>query len=509
MKILIFHGYLLRGTGSNIYNANLAQALAGMGHDVHLLCQDRDAGQLEWVDRVGTWDDGSLSVEELRSNREEGSVSVYLPPIGRVLPVYVEDPYEGFEARAFPRLTEEEVEHYITVNVEAVHDVRDLIGGEDAALANHLIMGPVVFARADVRPYAVKNHGSDLEYIVKPYPRFVPFAMEGLEPAASVLVGSYHTAASLWEAIPDLDLEPKTGMGPPGVNTSEFAAVPDDRKTPSLLELADRIASGPPSTVFGREEEEAVEALKEYASAEGPRVMFVGKMIVSKGVDLLVAAWPVVHAANPGARLLLIGFGAYEPGLRALVTALGDGDLDAARHIAEEGRALEGGEAEPLTYLLAFLDSLPDGYREAAVSAAGSISFGGRFEHDEVASVLPASDAMVVPSTFPEAFGMVAAEGASCGVLPICAEHSGLAEVTKTLSDEVPAAAGLISFDLGPRAVPDLADRINRWLALEPSERTEIGRDIADCADRNWSWQGVAGDVISASAGEVRPVLKP
>ena len=148
MKILIFHGYLLRGTGSNIYNANLAQALAGMGHDVHLLCQDRDAGQLEWVDRVGTWDDGSLSVEELRSNREEGSVSVYLPPIGRVLPVYVEDPYEGFEARAFPRLTEEEVEHYITVNVEAVHDVRDLIGGEDAALANHLVMGPVILARA-------------------------------------------------------------------------------------------------------------------------------------------------------------------------------------------------------------------------------------------------------------------------------------------------------------------------------------------------------------------------
>ncbi len=28
MKVLIFHGYLLRGTGSNVYNANVAQALA-------------------------------------------------------------------------------------------------------------------------------------------------------------------------------------------------------------------------------------------------------------------------------------------------------------------------------------------------------------------------------------------------------------------------------------------------------------------------------------------------
>ena len=28
MRILIFHGYLLRGTGSNIYNASLVRALA-------------------------------------------------------------------------------------------------------------------------------------------------------------------------------------------------------------------------------------------------------------------------------------------------------------------------------------------------------------------------------------------------------------------------------------------------------------------------------------------------
>ncbi|HTU16385.1 MAG TPA: glycosyltransferase family 4 protein [Solirubrobacterales bacterium] len=509
MKILIFHGYLLRGTGSNIYNANLAQALARLGHDVHLLCQDRDAEKLEWVDRIGTWDGGELAVEDLRSAREGGTVAVYRPPIGDLLPVYVEDPYEGFEARAFPRLSEEEVEHYIKVNVSAVQDVLLRIGGHDAALANHLIMGPVIFARAGVRPYAVKNHGSDLEYIVKPFPRFVPFAKEGLEPAAAVLVGSHHTAASLWEAVPGLDLESKTGMGPPGVDTDEFKAIPADRRTASLIDLAERIDHGPPSTVFGREEEDAVNGLREYAAAAGPRVMFVGKMIVSKGVDLAVAAWPLVHAANPGARLLLIGFGAYEAGLRALVTALGEGDLDAARHIAEEGRALEGGEAGPLTYLMDFLDSPPEGYREAAIAANGSISFGGRFEHDEVAGVLPASDAMVVPSTFPEAFGMVAAEGASCGVLPICAEHSGLAEVTKTLSDEVPAAADLIGFDLGPRAVSDLADRINGWLALEPSERAAIGRDIADSADRNWSWQGVARDVISASAGQVRPVLKP
>lgn len=509
MKILIFHGYLLRGTGSNIYNANLAQALAELGHEVHLLCQDQDAEDLAWVNRIGSWNDSGLTVETLREPGGAGSVAVYRPPIGSLLPVYVEDPYEGFEARAFPRLSDKEIEHYIDVNVAAVHDVLNLIGGHDAALANHLIMGPVIFARAGVRPYAVKNHGSDLEYTVKPHPRFVPYAREGLEPAAAVLVGSHHTAASLWEAIPGLDLESRTGMGPPGVDTDEFHSIEPGQGAAQLLELAAKIGDGPTSPVFGRDEDEAVTALKEYAASDGPRVVFVGKLIVSKGVDLLAAAWPLVHAANPGARLLLIGFGAYEIGLRALVTAIGEGGLEAMELIAAEGRGLEGDAASRLEYLSAFLGNLPAGYEEAAIASAGSVSFAGRLEHDEVARVLPASDAMVVPSTFPEAFGMVAAEGAACGVLPVCAEHSGLAEVTQTLASEVPAAAGLTGFRLGPDSIAELAARVNGWLDLEPSERSEIGREIAATADRNWSWRGVATDVMSASAGKVRPVTRP
>ncbi|MGZ5419743.1 MAG: hypothetical protein ACXWES_04420, partial [Solirubrobacterales bacterium] len=99
MRVLIFHGYLLRGTGSNVYNANLVPALAGLGHDVHLLCQDRRAGELEWVNRFGDWSSGSLRVTELRPPQGAGSVTVYTPEIGGLLPVYVADEYEGFEVK--------------------------------------------------------------------------------------------------------------------------------------------------------------------------------------------------------------------------------------------------------------------------------------------------------------------------------------------------------------------------------------------------------------------------
>src|ERR1700730_1459029 len=111
MRILIFHGYLLRGTGSNIYNANLARALAGLGHEVHLFCQDRSAQELE-------------------------GVTIHVPDIGRVLPVYVPDRYEGFDALPFPELDEEALGHYLDANVAAVRSVPS----PDIALANHLVM---------------------------------------------------------------------------------------------------------------------------------------------------------------------------------------------------------------------------------------------------------------------------------------------------------------------------------------------------------------------------------
>ena len=78
------------------------------------------------------------------------------------------------------------------------------------------------------------------------------------------------------------------------------------------------------------------------------------------------------------------------------------------------------------------------GYAEAAAALPARVTWVGRLEHDELADLLPAAEAMVVPSTFPEAFGMVAAEAAACGALPVVARHSGLAEVAETLAGAVP-----------------------------------------------------------------------
>src|SRR4051812_16790482 len=239
VRILIFHGYLLRGTGSNVYNASLVSALAKLGHEVPLLCQDRHAGDLPFVDAVGRWDGGELRVETIR---EPVRVTAYLPDIGRILPVYVADAYEGFDAQPYPDLSDDQVDHYVGVNAAAVREVAERADIE-LGLANHLVMGPVILARGLDAPYAVKVHGSALTYTVAPHrERFLPYAAEGLARARAVLVGSRHTAEGLWAAMDAPAVREKTRLGPPGVDADAFVPRPDPAAR--LAGLADRLEAG-------------------------------------------------------------------------------------------------------------------------------------------------------------------------------------------------------------------------------------------------------------------------
>jgi len=510
VRVLVFHGYLLRGTGSNVYNAALARALAAEGHEVHLLCQDRQAAELSWVDAVGDWDRGELQVRELRS---QVRITAYRPDIGRVLPLYVADDYEGFDARPFPELDDAEVEAYLEACVGAVAEVAERAEAE-VALANHLIMGPAVLARAlgGRVPYAVKVHGSALEYTVRPHrERFLPYAREGLAGASGVLVGSRHTAESLWEVMGDPELPGRTRLGPPGVDTATFRPRRTAEAAAGVAALAERLEGA--SGGWGGEPGAAA-ALRSLDPGRDRIVAYVGKLIVSKGVDLLLAAWPLVVAEVPDARLCVVGFGTYREPLGRMLAALREADLGAVREIARRGRELEGGPPGELTYLASFIDGLEgerrEEYRRAGRRAAERVVFTGRLEHEDLPDLLPACEAQVVPSTFPESFGMVAAEAAACGALPLSAAHSGLAEVTATLRASVPGALGeLLSFERGPAAVEEIAAKLVRWLALDPGERAAASAALSATARARYGWDAVARGVVAAAQGRLDGLREP
>jgi glycosyltransferase involved in cell wall biosynthesis len=582
VRVLIFHGYLLDGTGSNVYNARLAAALVRLGHDVHLLSQDRHPERQPFVEAVADWDGGALRVRELGRPRDgDGRCTVYRPDIGGLLPVYVADRYEGIEARTFAECSDLEVARYVAANVAAVAELSALTRPQ-LALANHLVMGPVILARAlaGAIPYAVKVHGSALEYTVKPQPeRFLDAAREGLAGAAAVLVGSAHTAHSLWRALGDPEIERRTRLGPPGVDVASFRPREPEAAAAGLRSLAARVgacadagesakagahaeagdhagagdilAAGPAADAeggFARDEAAAASALRRLDPGRDVLVAFVGKLIVSKGVDLLIAAWPLVLERVPRARLVVVGFGAYRVGLERLRDALIDGELETARTIARAGRALEGEseraaqatleggspgvlaggskggspgaleggsqDAPPLRHLLAFLDSLVGPERERYVHAARRLDeqllLTGRLDHGELADLLPACQAVVVPSTFPEAFGMVAAEAAACGALPISAAHSGLAEVSTALALAVPEPArDWLSFAVDDHAVTALADAIIGWLGADGELRGRTRAGLVAAVREHWSWEGVARGVIAAAQGDLDTLAKP
>jgi glycosyltransferase involved in cell wall biosynthesis len=511
VRILVFHGYLLAGTGSNVYNASLAEAFVRAGHEVHLLCQDRDPLALPWVDAAGDWDSGTL---ELTERRSPARAVVYRPDIAGLLPLYVADRYEGVEARPFPELSEEELDRYLERNVAAVREVAERVR-PDVALANHLVMGPAILARGlaglDV-PYAVKVHGSALEYTVKPYPRFKPYAEEGLAGAGGVLVGSRHTAESLWAAMGDPGLPARTRLGPPGVDVERFTPRDPAAARAGLSALHDRLAAAAPppaaapTSSFARHAGEAAAAL-ETIGPDDRVVVFVGKLIGSKGVELLLAAWPLVLAREPRARLLVVGFGAFRPGLEALAERIAAGDLEAVAATRDE-------DGRELPSLSAFAGGLSDeeaaDYREAARALPERIAWAGRLDHDELADVLPATEAMAVTSTFPEAFGMVAAEAAACGAFPVVAAHSGLGEVARTLAGVVPGeAAEWLTFDVGPQAVRGLAAGLTGWLLAPEDVRAATREAIVAITREKYSWDGVARGVIAAARGDLDELPEP
>jgi glycosyltransferase involved in cell wall biosynthesis len=522
VRILVFHGYLLDGTGSNVYNARLAAAFVAQGHEVHLLSQDRHAERQPFVDAVGDWDVGHL---ELRALRSPVRCTVYRPDIGGLLPVYVADRYEGIEARTFAQCSDAQVAAYIEANVAAVSELVERVE-PDVALANHLVMGPVILARAlgGVVPYAVKVHGSALEYTVKPNPgRFLALAREGAAGAGGILVGSHHTAASLWQALADPEIERRTRLGPPGVDVERFVPRAPAEAAASIERLAKRLQVAAPERAevsagdaFARDDHAAGLALASLRPGEDRLVAFVGKLIVSKGVDLLLAAWPLVLERVPEARLVVVGFGAYRAGFEQLRAALASGDLERAREIARAGRSLEEASAEPLPlrHLLAFFDGLQgtelDEYLAAAATLQERIVLSGRLDHEELAELLPACEAMVVPSTFPEAFGMVAAEAAACGVLPVSAAHSGLAEVSNALAAAIPEQlTGLLSFPVDDDAVRALAACVIGWLTADPELRELARAGLVETVRERWSWDGVARGVIAAARGELDGLQTP
>ena len=145
--------------------------------------------------------------------------------------MYVADRYEGIEAKTFAHCSDAEIAAYVQANVDAVREVTERVR-PDVALANHLVMGPVILARAlaGETPYAVKVHGSALEYTVKPEPeRFLGVRARGagVREDGACRLQAYRRESLASARGTRAPSSSGTRLGPPGVDVERF--VPRDR----------------------------------------------------------------------------------------------------------------------------------------------------------------------------------------------------------------------------------------------------------------------------------------
>jgi glycosyltransferase involved in cell wall biosynthesis len=126
------------------------------------------------------------------------------------------------------------------------------------------------------------------------------------------------------------------------------------------------------------------------------------------------------------------------------------------------------------------------------------VLFTGPMEHRHLAYLYALADVAVTPSTFPEAFGMVAAEAAACGAPPLVARHSGLAEIAAGLETEYPPELRFLT-SFANEDVRDLAAKLNAILGLSVADHARLGAAARRAAVARWSWDHVAAEILRLS----------
>jgi glycosyltransferase involved in cell wall biosynthesis len=276
-------------------------------------------------------------------------------------------------------------------------------------------------------------------------------------------------AEALLEVASRLDHDPDTARGRPSALDAEVERALAARDAASLDEIATTYAQEVP-------EPGAAAALRTLADSPLPIVGYLGKLIPQKGVELVLAAH---RALQTDTEALIVGFGSYRDWLAALAIALRSGDAAALEWLREV-------RAMPLE------DDPPP------ANGSRRVTFTGRLDHRYAPGALAAMDVLVVPSILSEAFGMVAAEGAAAGALPLVARHSGLAEVAAALEAEI-GRPGLCSFEPGEGAVGRLAAGLERLLSLPPEERDELRLAVSAFVGREWTWEQTASKILAAA----------
>ena len=543
----ILHGWLLEGSGSNLWTRSIVTALARTGEIVHLVCQENHPDLYEAIGEVWRYDaSGDCKQTLKREVPLPGRCIMHQPWIGETLPVFVWDKYEEY-SHVVPmiELGDDELEHYIERNLAVVrriaqeHDI-------SAIHANHAVLMSVVAQRISHEtgiPFAVMPHGSDIEYAVKKDERFTGYAASALTDAKKVFVigaEMRQRVNAVFGSVPGID--DKCVELHLGVDTSQFDPVPRERRRDKFRAL-DSALKGmkrgktreQSETMFSRlagsmnqgelrdlfletgrydsksPDAEVEEKLATVDWAENPTLLFAGRIISMKGVQSVFAALPLILERVPDLRLIVVGHGPLREPMEALAWALEQGDRVLVEKIIAWGTALEGDpaagagttELDNVARFYEMLDSRGelDRYFDVAQHhvRVKNVVFTGYLTHNELRFLFPCCDVGVFPSVVREAGPLVFLEALASGCFPLGTYFGGMAASIDAASEVVPPDVAAVMRLDPENTVAGIVSHVPLALEVGVSYKNEL----ATLARERYDWTSVAA-VLERELGSLR-----
>ena len=545
MAILITHGYLLTGTGSNLYVNNIVRELLKKGEDVILVCQDFDPIKIDFVNELYDFnvDNTAYNLSAKQETPFAGNCKCFRPNLNGFLPVYVYDHYEGFEVKEFNSCTDEEVQSYVKQNFSAM----DLIMQNhevSVVNTNHMVMFPylakLLKEKHDFK-FVITVHGSALNFTVKKDKRFENFAVESLKVVDDIVVDSLHADQELKEFLEEVSMEyliQKMEIIPAGVDISSFGIAQksrEDMKQDFIASITENVSNSngrtklvssnilsanltsenSTSLVAGVREaydyrhidQDAIEKVNDL-NINDNNVFFVGKYLWTKGIYLILLGFPEILKQQPNTNLIIAGFGPFREPAELIVNYLANGDVDGLKSELQTNSLFHGEDEKVIPLAVEILEKHGSKIAQDVASLdfdiRTKVTFTGILNHAQLVNLLPIMDVLIAPSVFPEAFGMVAIEAASCGVYPVVTYQSAFMEIADQVKELVDGRVDIENVTLDHNASTHIAQNVLAYLSKKESMTVEeslaFKASLRKLVVDLYSWEGIAGKYLNTFA---------
>lgn len=222
-----------------------------------------------------------------------------------------------------------------------------------------------------------------------------------------------------------------------------------------------------------------------------PFLLFIGELVESSGIQLLLPALPLVAMEYPEVRLVVCGTGELRGLLELMISALNEGEPREFRRLCKLGNELfQGPLVKPFRTLHLFLDELAErGLLEEYMRTCYELDlnelfvFAGHLTTQEYAHLLPYAQALTVPTIVPgRPTDLLLKRSMASGVVPITLESSGM--------DASPAPGQRSS--IGPDMIFTLAEACKTALGMSGGLEKLGSGEMRAFIKREYSWDAVA-----------------